>query len=195
MSTIYQKLQSARIKLQQIAVKKSGWNDFSKYHYFELSDYLPIIQTIFSEVGLCGIVSYGVEIAELSIFEFDGDGRISITSPMSTAKLKACHEVQNLGAVQTYIRRYLWQSALEIVEHDIVDASSGITDDKPAEKPALDYCTVDKFNSNKKAWKGLVELRKKSAKELISTLETKTRLTDAQLKEIKSWEAIEGDLV
>ncbi len=34
-------------------------------------------------------------------------------------------EVQNLGAVQTYIRRYLWVAALEIVEHDVVDASAG----------------------------------------------------------------------
>lgn len=123
--SIYKKLMSARIKLQQTELKKSGWNDFSKYNYFELSDYLPTIQDIFNEVGLCGVVSFGAELAELTIFEFEGDGKISITSPMSTAKLKACHEVQNLGAVQTYIRRYLWQSALEIVEHDAVDASKG----------------------------------------------------------------------
>jgi len=44
---------------------------------------------------------------------------------MSTAALKGCHEVQNLGAVQTYIRRYLWVAALEIVESDVVDASAG----------------------------------------------------------------------
>ena len=44
---------------------------------------------------------------------------------MSSAALKGCHEVQNLGAVQTYIRRYLWVTALEIVEHDAIDSSPG----------------------------------------------------------------------
>jgi hypothetical protein len=44
---------------------------------------------------------------------------------MSSAALKGCHEVQNLGAVQTYLRRYLWVAALEIVEHDAIDASEG----------------------------------------------------------------------
>jgi hypothetical protein len=44
---------------------------------------------------------------------------------MSTAALKGCHEVQNLGAVQTYIRRYLWVTAMEIVEHDALEATTG----------------------------------------------------------------------
>jgi hypothetical protein len=44
---------------------------------------------------------------------------------MSRAELKGCHEVQNLGAVQTYLRRYLWTTAMEIVEHDALDATTG----------------------------------------------------------------------
>ena len=55
--------------------------------------------------------------------------KIVITSPMSSAQLKGCHEVQNLGAVQTYTRRYLWVAALEIVEHDAVDSSKGTEED------------------------------------------------------------------
>jgi hypothetical protein len=38
--------------------------------------------------------------------------------------------VQNLGAVQTYIRRYLWVAALEIVEHDALDSSKPVEDKK-----------------------------------------------------------------
>jgi len=48
---------------------------------------------------------------------------IFFTSPMSTADLKGCHAVQNLGAVQTYIKRYLYQNAFEIVEADALDAT------------------------------------------------------------------------
>jgi len=44
---------------------------------------------------------------------------------MGSAALKGCHEVQNIGAVETYQRRYLWVTAMEIVEHDVLDATTG----------------------------------------------------------------------
>lgn len=79
------------------------------------------MQNIFSEFGLCGVISFASDMATLTITDIDGGGQITITSPMSTAALKGCHEVQQLGAVQTYLRRYLWVAALEIVEHDAVE--------------------------------------------------------------------------
>lgn len=124
------KLMEARIRLQQTKLTKSGHNKFAGYHYFELGDFLPAVQQIFSELKLCGVVSFGVDIAKLTITDMDDGSALEITSPMSTAALKGCHEVQNLGAVQTYIRRYLWVTAMEIVEHDALDASNG------SEKPA-----------------------------------------------------------
>ena len=60
---------------------------------------------------------------------------IIITSPMSEAALKGCHPVQNLGAVETYIRRYLWVAALEVVEHDSLDATTGKKGDGPVVRP------------------------------------------------------------
>lgn len=119
------KLMQARLKLQETNLTKSGHNKFAGYKYFELGDFLPAIQRIFAELDLCGIVSFGKELATLTITDTKDNSKVEITSPMSTAALKGCHEVQNLGAVQTYIRRYLWVSALEIVEHDVVDASAG----------------------------------------------------------------------
>lgn len=122
---VYTKLNQARLKLQNANLTKSGHNKFAGYKYFELGDFLPAIQKIFAELELCGIVSFGQELATLTITDTKDNSKIEITSPMSTAALKGCHEVQNLGAVQTYIRRYLWVAALEIVEHDVVDASAG----------------------------------------------------------------------
>jgi hypothetical protein len=56
---------------------------------------------------------------------------------MSEASLKGCHPVQNLGAVETYVRRYLWVTALEIVEHDGLDSSAPIkTEDNNETKEA-----------------------------------------------------------
>ena len=132
---VYKKLQTARIKLQQTELKKSGKNKFAGYEYFELGDFLPAIQRICDEVGLCGVVSYDEANAHLTIYDTDGDGAVVFSSPMSSAELKGCHAVQNLGAVQTYLRRYLWTNAFEIVEHDALDAVTGSVPVKPTVVP------------------------------------------------------------
>lgn len=123
--SVYKKLQQARLTLQNTKLKKTGKNDYSKYDYFELGDFLPQIQKICNDVGLCGVLSFTHETAYLTLHETEGDGFITFTSPMSSAALKGCHDVQNLGAVQTYLRRYLWTNAFEIVEHDALDETTG----------------------------------------------------------------------
>ena len=136
---VYKKLMQARLELQQTSLSKSGHNKFAGYKYFELGDFLPAIQKIFSKLNLCGIVSFGQELATLTITDLEDGSQTQITSPMSTAALKGCHEVQNLGAVQTYIRRYLWVAALEIVEHDVVDASAGAATFKMKDTKSEDF--------------------------------------------------------
>ena len=129
--SVHKKLMQARIQLQGTKLSKSGKNKFAGYSYFELGDFLPTIQDIFNQIGLCGYVSFGKDLATLTITDTDGGGEITITSPMAEANLKGAHPIQNLGAVQSYTRRYLWMSALEVVEHDILDASKPL-EDKPA---------------------------------------------------------------
>lgn len=123
---VHKKLMQARIMLQNAPLKKSGHNKFAGYSYFELGDFIPTINSIFNEVGLCGVVSYDSEIASLTITDTDDGTNIIITSPMADANLKGCHPIQNLGAVETYTRRYLWVTAMEIVEHDALDSSAPI---------------------------------------------------------------------
>jgi hypothetical protein len=55
---------------------------------------------------------------------------------MGSAALKGCHEVQNIGAVETYQRRYLWVTAMEIVEHDVLDAVTGTDTGNAVKKPS-----------------------------------------------------------
>jgi len=133
---VYQKLNEARAKFHQKALKKSGHNKFAGYNYFELGDFvIPAIE-IFGEVGLTSIIRFGKEIAEFIVVNTEKpDETIVFTSPMSSAALKGCHEVQNLGAVQTYITRYLWVSVLHIVEHDALDATTGRKGDAPIITP------------------------------------------------------------
>ena len=129
--SVHKKLMQARIQLQGTKLSKSGKNKFAGYSYFELGDFLPTIQDIFNQIGLCGYVSFGKDLATLTITDTDGGGEITITSPMAEAHLKGTHPIQNLGAVETYNRRYLWMAAMEIVEHDVLDASKPL-EDKPA---------------------------------------------------------------
>lgn len=133
--SVHKKLMAARVELQGIKLKKSGMNKFAGYSYFELGDFLPEIQQIFFEIGLCGVVSYDIEYARLCITDVEDGTTIVITSPMAEANLKGTHPIQNLGAVETYQRRYLWMTAMEIVEHDVLDSSEPVKE-QPKPTPA-----------------------------------------------------------
>ncbi len=121
--SVHLKLMQARVDLQAEKLSKSGKNKFAGYSYFELGDFLPQIQNIFFRIGLCGYISFSKELATLTITDVHDQTEIVITSPMEAANLKGVHPIQNLGAVETYNRRYLWMAALEIVEFDALDAS------------------------------------------------------------------------
>ncbi len=149
--TIYEKLADARAAFHELELKKTGRNKFAGYDYFELGDFLiPALKCLHDE-GLVPLpVIFKRKKAIMVLKEFSGDGEIRFESPMieaeyiqesdngslkmySGAKLKGCHPIQNLGAVETYQRRYLWVALMEIVEHDALDATTG-SDDKTAKK-------------------------------------------------------------
>lgn len=133
---VYQKLNTARGLFHKAPLKKSGHNKFANYYYFELGDFIVPAINIFGEIGLTSVISFGKDMATMTIINNENpEEQIVISSPMSTAALKGCHEVQNLGAVQTYIRRYLWVAALEIVEHDALDSTTGRKGDAPIITP------------------------------------------------------------
>jgi hypothetical protein len=132
---VYSKLAAARAMLRGTELKKTGHNKFAGYHYFELGDFLHPTLEIFDKLGLIGIVSFTKDEASLAIVDVESGGEIVITSPFGSAALKGCHEVQNIGAVETYQRRYLWVTAMEIVEHDALDATTGRKGDAPVITP------------------------------------------------------------
>ena len=123
---IYTKLQDMRVSLQGLNVKKTGYNKHLNYNYYELGDFMPPINQLMKENGVCSVVTYGAEVATLTLINAENpEDRITFTSPMAEAKLGNAHPIQNLGAVETYQRRYLYMTAFEIVEADVLDASQG----------------------------------------------------------------------
>jgi hypothetical protein len=121
--SIFEKLNQARLEFQNMGVKKSGKNSYAGYTYYELSDIIPAINKLADKLKFCCVINFTNDLAKLDFCDLEKDERITFTSPMSSASLKGCHEVQNLGAVETYIKRYLYQNCFEIVEGDALDST------------------------------------------------------------------------
>ena len=177
---VYQKLNEAREQFHKAKLKKSGHNKFANYYYFELGDFVIPALEIFKNHGLTSIISFGKEEASMTIVNNDKpEEKIVLTSPMSSAALKGCHEVQNLGAVQTYLRRYLWVAALEIVEHDALDGTVG--SDKKTIKPT-DGVIVSKDRQNIIADVAIAIADRINADDLIGAYEEYRGITDDEEK-------------
>lgn len=138
--------------LRKLELRKSGHNKFAGYQYFELGDFLPHVQAIFEHVGLCDVITFTETVATMTVYDIEDGSSVVFTSPMGSAQLKGCHEVQNIGAVETYQRRYLYVSALAIVEHDALDAVTGsdIAPVKPTVLPTVKV--VEKIVGERGSW-------------------------------------------
>lgn len=133
---IYEKLQKMRVDLQNMNIKKSGENKFAGYKYYELGDILPPINQLMNDTKVAAIVSFGNEYASLRLVNCEKPEEfVEFTSPMATASLKGAHDIQNLGAVETYQRRYLYMTAFEVVESDFFDATQGKDQPKRKDQP------------------------------------------------------------
>lgn len=183
MNNIYSKMQKARCEFQEKPLKKSGHNKFAGYHYFELGDFLPTINSLLEKYNLCSNISFDNEMATLTIVNAENtDEKLVFTSPMSNANLKGCHDVQNLGAVQTYLRRYLWVNAFEIVESDGLDATTGKDEPKGTSKTKanVNAAKIMKLIESKYVNEGAVQQHVESA----YGVDSYDKLNDEQAKEL-----------
>ena len=155
--TVFKKLQAARHQLLNSGIEKSGHNKFSNYHYFELGDFIPAAHKIFNEIGLCGVVRFA-ETATLTVYDTEGDGSVEFTTPVVYAENAKGQAIQSLGSTHTYIRRYLWLMALELVENDVIDSLPQEEKPKAVEKPAEKKPVVIDKGENFKEWE--IKVRK-----------------------------------
>lgn len=122
---IYEKLANARVQLQSMKLKKSGKNKFAGFSYYELADFLPAINKIFLDLKICSNFSINESIATLTVTDWEDNTKEVFTSPIESLELKGCTKIQALGGVHTYLKRYLYLNALEIVENDMLDPTVG----------------------------------------------------------------------
>lgn len=149
--SIYDLLQEIRYEFSKTELKKSGYNGYGKFNYFELKDFVPLATKLFYEKGICPVFqiavgSNGIEYAILTLYK--GPEMIEFKVPSADPN-NSPNPIQNLGSKITYLRRYLYLACLDLVENDLVDATSG-KDDEPKVNYATKY-QVDKLTQNKEA--------------------------------------------
>lgn len=123
---IYEKIENIRVALQKANIKKSGTNSFANFSYFTLDDILPKLNELMLEYKLFSNFSLDAETATLTLINAEKiDEQVVFTSPIAEAQIKGSTPIQCLGGVHTYMKRYLYLNAFEIVEGDVLDALAG----------------------------------------------------------------------
>lgn len=118
---IFQKLQKCRIEVQSAGISKTG-KGYGNFGYFELGDFLPTVNVSCEKNGLTPIFKFEKDSASLTIVDNDEpEKNIVFSSPIEMAVIIKGSAIQQIGATQTYARRYLYMMAFEIAEADIVD--------------------------------------------------------------------------
>lgn len=129
---IYQKIQLVKEQLAERQLKRTGENKFSGYKYYELGDFLPSIIELCNKNGLFTQITFTEDTGILNIIDTDNpiageNGSqefrvVSYTSPLKELELKGANKIQALGGTETYLRRYLYMNAFDIIEADMFDS-------------------------------------------------------------------------
>ena len=170
------KLQEARVRLQQTSLQKSGENAFARFKYYELKDFMPAVNTIFNDLGICSNFSIKDGTATLEIMDVEDDETIEFTSPVTNVDLKGCTAIQGIGAMHTYMKRYLYLNALEIVENDILDASAGRTEPNSGGKNVVYFGQLKREINSKADLKALEQFVKTEAENIKSRLDERQKV-------------------
>ena len=152
MKTLNQSIISIRVALQNAKLKKSGKNKFAGFDYFELSDFLPKLNELMLEEDVNDryYIKDGYAVLELIKGEemntytmpfvlFETPANIKVDKDTGEAReIKTMQDIQYLGALNTYYKRYLYLNAFGITDGEVIDSMDndniGKIDKKPEPK-------------------------------------------------------------
>lgn len=193
---------SIRVKLQNAKLKKSGKNKFAGFDYFELADFLPKLNELMLEEGVNDRfyikdnysileLQKGEEINTYTIpfilfetpltYKKDKDGNFVKNKEGDYIQVPSMQDIQYLGALNTYYKRYLYLNAFGITDGEVIDSMNNeeMVSEPKAERKATDgqIAVLNKLSDEDKAKvyvkfgvKAIEELTLKQASELISKL-------------------------
>lgn len=165
-----------RVKLQNAKLKKSGKNKYAGFDYFELADFLPKLNELMLEEGINDRyrIEEGYAILELikrdekqeytipfKFFETpltykkDKNGNFMRTKEGEYIQVASMQDIQYLGALNTYYKRYLYLNAFGITDGEIIDSMNNNELSKENEsnyrKELINYCKENGIDMNKVA--------------------------------------------
>ena len=152
--TLNESIISIRVELQNSKIKKSGKNSFAGFSYYELADFLPKLNELMQEKGVNDRFtienSFEGDYAKLELikgeekqeykmpfkifetplnFKKDKNGNFIKDKNESYIEVKSMQDIQYLGALNTYYKRYLYLNAFGITDGEVIDAMDN--DDLP----------------------------------------------------------------
>lgn len=165
--SILKKIAEARVKLQDAKINKSGENKFAKFKYYELADFLPTLNKINLELGICTKFEIKENNAYLTVFDIDKqEDSITFTIPYVSGEIKGATKIQELGATMTYLRRYLFLAAFEITDGEVIDAQplkeqpkTKPEEKKPFDKKKAEKCILELVGDNTELLEKEMELK------------------------------------
>lgn len=125
--TLNEAISSIRVKLQKSNLKKSGKNKFAGFDYFELGDFLPTLNELMEKEGVNDLFTIKDGEAVLTLIKREERQSYSIPfvvfdTPLNSKGIKSMQDIQYLGALNTYYKRYLYINAFGITDGEIIDA-------------------------------------------------------------------------
>lgn len=136
---VYQKLIEARQSFLDSYVQQSGKNMNLEFMYFELKDIVPTVTKIFKEIGLIALDNFTGDTATLTVVNTDNpEETIVFSAPfnqiqpiVSNTGRQVTNTMQALGSSITYMRRYLYQIAMDICVNDEIEPAIDKNTNKP----------------------------------------------------------------
>lgn len=189
-----------RVKLQNAKLKKSGKNKFAGFDYFELADFLPKLNELMLEEGVndrFSIINNNDGSMTASLLLIKGNENQVYTMPFvlfdtpinaktnektgEVREVKSMQDIQYLGALNTYYKRYLYLNAFGITDGEVIDSMNNeeLEPTPKEERKATQgqVAVLNKLSDEDKAKvfekynvKSIEELTLKQASELISKL-------------------------
>ena len=155
--TLNESIIDIRVKLQNSKIKKSGKNKSTGFEYFELADFLPILNELMLDEKVNDRFYIKNNYASLELqkgnetntytmpfvlfdtplnFKKDKNGNFMKDCNGNYLKVKSMQDIQYLGALNTYYKRYLYLNAFGITDGEIIDSmdNSELEDNKKVVK-------------------------------------------------------------
>ena len=128
-----------RVDLQKSKIKKSGQNKFAGFNYYELSDFLPTLNEMMLKEGVNDIYTVQDTSAKLTLIKGDESQTYEMPferfeTPKNKNGQASMQDIQYLGALNTYYKRYLYLNAFGITDGEVIDGMDNKGLDTPEPK-------------------------------------------------------------